>query len=108
MSSGETAWSIKHSSNIIVHYTYPHIPYFVAIVDCIHLEPPKGLGKVTVAHENSTNQTATASFGHSNSFHGAGSPQTNSRTERALPILILIDNCQHNKHTSRSRFVYST
>ena len=46
---------------------YLLLPYVVAIAIYSHL--------VTVAQENSTNQTATASFGPGKSFQAAGHPQ---------------------------------
>ena len=53
----------------IVDYTY-HISYAVAIVDLTHVGTGIASFKdlVTVAQENSTNQTATASLGLGNSF----------------------------------------
>ena len=77
-------------------HKYQFMPYLIAVVDCTHVESATAFFKevVTVAQENSTNQTADvlvrgsvirASFGFGNGFPGA-----RTRINQAAEVVVIL------------------
>ena len=73
-----------------------------AISDSTHVGSAVFSVLLTIAQENFTNQTATATFVLGWCFHGVERPQTEQQTDCALPNSNSDTNCQLNKYVSMS------
>ena len=85
------------------------MPCLVAIIDCTHAESATASFKdfVTVARENSTNQTSTASFGLDTVSKEREVHKPDNRTEQlALPSSNSDKNHRRNKYAIRCTSVF--
>ena len=93
---------------VIVQCTYQHIRYVDTIVDCSRVGSATAsfMALVTVAQENSTNQTTTACFGLGNSFQGQGKQGVGRPTNNRTSFFLALPNCNSCKNSQHKTRLY--